>query len=394
MLAALSGGKPDVVPVAPCYLGIYLRPLEWQAYAHAYRLRLGPNGELALSPPEDNEILFESRVRALAAWPEMPDWIGVARGPSAEQQRRTLIRARGGELFLVDRQQQSETALSALAAGESNSLLRERVHDLSASESLSQAAIELRVPIVPADELLASGSFDVARRMVEHFGGHTFVHAIISTPYTSAKYVTGLYPLLCMMKSERQLLLEIIDRCLQAAVEQVRVWAALGVHGLWLQETLSSADMISPSDYDTFVYPTTRQLVRECQALGMKAILYVAGDVTPRLPCLAEMAPDALAVEESKKGFTLDIGAIRAAVGPDLCLFGNLDAYGVLERGSDDELRTEIARQLHAARADQGAFVMGIGSPITPATPPARVATFIRMCRDLGRYPMSWDPEP
>ena len=79
---------------------------------------------------------------------------------------------------------------------------------------------------------------------------------------------------------------------------------------------------------------------------------------------------------------------VRAAVGGQALLFGNGDAYGVLGRGSKEGPRDGIRRQLRGGRAERARFIMGIGSPITPGTPPEKVGTFIRMCRELGRYPL------
>ena len=63
-------------------------------------------------------------------------------------------------------------------------------------------------------------------------------------------------------------------------------------------------------------------------------------------------------------------------------LFGNLDSIGVLQNGSDSCLRQNLAWQMRAADINQGRFVMSLGSPVTPATPVARVAQYCRMTRE------------
>lgn len=387
-LAALQGAIPDVVPVAPCYPDLFLERYQYQAYLDAYRGRLQDRSTCDLCPEEDNAILLASRLKALAAWHEMPDWLEVAPGPPAEVQARSRIERRDGALFLVDRHTGERLNLSLAAAGETNELLRDSLEALASCPVLSEDQIERLVPIPSKDELLASGRFDVARQMAGRFRGQLFVHSIVSTPFLRVQYVTGFVNLMIMMKTDKALLHRLLDRFLRAQLEVLAVWAAVGVDGIWLQETYSSADLISPQCYDEFVYPTTRLLVQHCQALGLKALLYPCGDVVPRLPRLIEMAPDALAVEESKKSFVLDIGQIRRIVGDGLCLFGNVDAYGVLEQAGDEQLDAEIVRQLAAGRAARGAFILGIGSPITPGTPLGRVGHFIRRCRSLGRYPL------
>lgn len=388
LLAAFDFRLPDVVPVAPCYPNIFLRRFEKQAYIDHYRDRLRDGHEYRLSPEEDNDALMESKVASLRAWGKMPDWIGVSKGPAAEFQARSVIRVDGGTVYLVDDATGDRIDLSELARGGSNTLMHGKISDISASAVLTGKEVEQRVPIVGRTALLATGAYEVARRLTQRYRDQFFIHSVLSTPFASAKYVTGFYSLMIMMKENRELLKSIIDRCLQTALQQLEVWAELGVHGVWLQETLSSADLISHQAYDEFVFPGTSALVRRCQKLGMKAIHYPTGDVMPRLPRLVEMAPDAIAVEESRKNFVLDIAAIRAAVGGQVCLFGNVDAHGVLELGDGELYRNEIKRQLDGGRAARGGFVMGIGSPITPGTPPEKVASFISLCREIGRYPL------
>jgi Fic family protein len=50
--------------------------------------------------------------------------------------------------------------------------------------------------------------------------------------------------------------------------------------------------------------------------------------------------------EESKKGFAIDIEEVAERVDGRMALLGNVDAIGLMEHGSDEELRAEIARQL------------------------------------------------
>ncbi len=387
MLAALNREPYDMVPVAPCFPNIYLRQPEYQAYLDAYRARMGDAAEYPLNPNEDNEIIFESKVKSLEAWGELPDWIGVTRSPARDVQARSVIQVRDGDSFLIDPQKQSELNLTDLTRGESNELMRERTEDLAAFRDLSHEEINQRIPIISKKELLESGVFEVPQRMMARFKDAHFMHAVISTPYTSAKYVTGLIKTMYMLREEKSLLHYVVDRCYQAALELTKAWAELGVYGIYFQETLSAGDFIAPRDYDEFVYPTTKELVKQCQMLGMKAMLYLAGNAIPRLPRLIEIGLDALAVEESRKNFVVDIAEVRAKVGDNLCLFGNIDAYGILEIGSDEKLKAEIARQLRDGSTPNGAFVMSPGSPITPGTTRARVRDFIHQARELSLQP-------
>ena len=104
MLAAMSGGTSDSVPVAPCYPNIYLRRFEWQAYLDRYRagweqFRVSRD----LRRRQSDHLRKQVRVLqglARAAGLDRRQPAGPARGAQAG----SVVRARDGEFFLVDEQ--------------------------------------------------------------------------------------------------------------------------------------------------------------------------------------------------------------------------------------------------------------------------------------------------
>lgn len=119
-------------------------------------------------------------------------------------------------------------------------------------------------------------------------------------------------------------------------------------------------------------------------AEGLASIYYYCGDPTGKWDALLDAGADALALEESKKGFRIDIEDVVERVAGRCAVLGNLDAIDLLEHGSEAELRAEIARQIAAGRRNGGRFVMSLGSPVTPGTPVARVRRYCDLVRDLG----------
>ncbi len=63
---------------------------------------------------------------------------------------------------------------------------------------------------------------------------------------------------------------------------------------------------------------------------------------------------------------------------------GNLDAIGILQNGSDTQLRVAIAEQIAAGRRNQNRFVVCLGSPVTPATPVDRVRLYCDLVREMS----------
>jgi uroporphyrinogen-III decarboxylase len=93
---------------------------------------------------------------------------------------------------------------------------------------------------------------------------------------------------------------------------------------------------------------------------------------------------DALALEESKKGFVTAIEDIVEKVKGRCAVLGNLDAINVLPNASEEQLRAEISRQIAAGRQNGSRFVMSLGSPVTPGTPAQKVRLYCDLVHELG----------
>ena len=156
--------------------------------------------------------------------------------------------------------------------------------------------------------------------------------------------------------------------------------ARAGVQYVWMEECLSSADLISPRDYERFAFATAGPHIAEAKRLGLTVIFYYCGDVITRLPWLRRLGMDALAVEESKKGFSVDIADVIAGVDGACCVFGNVDAVQVMLDGTKEAIQAEVHRQLRLGQRARG-FVLCQGSPFTLDTPPGKVTWFMQCAR-------------
>jgi uroporphyrinogen-III decarboxylase len=173
------------------------------------------------------------------------------------------------------------------------------------------------------------------------------------------------------------------DRLLAQSIQTVCMAAWMGAAGLWIEDCLT--DMIGPDSFTELNVPYVRRLVEEIRAAGMKSIHYFCGNPGGKWEALLSTGVDALALEESKKGFVIDIDEVVERVNGHCAVLGNLDAIGMLQNGMEDDLRAEIARQIKAGRRNGSRFIMSIGSPVTPGTPVERVRLYCDLVQELSR---------
>ena len=143
-------------------------------------------------------------------------------------------------------------------------------------------------------------------------------------------------------------------------------------------------DMVSPEAFARLNVPYVRALCDEIRSLDLHAIHYFCGNPAGKWEMLLDCGADALALEEGKKGFEIDIERVVERVAGRRVLLGNLDAIGVLQDGSEEQLRAEVGRQIAAGRRNGSRFIMSVGSPVTPGTPPERVRLMCDLAHKLG----------
>ena len=376
MLAALQGRPVDKLPVAPIYLHLYLAPEVRRRALAGYQALIGDRQEVSLEPAQEARIQTRAIQEAWASPGETPDWIWTPLLPPAEWLAECVLLRQDDRLWRIHQPSGEREELSA-AVVKTDSTTDHWERPLPRSH----AEVDAMVPVPTAETLLSTSSLVVARRLVEEMGEKTFVHGKMGTAFWRCYSLLGFQGLMTMPHDNPKLLHHLLRRQTAALLALVRAYAKVGVHGVFIEECLTSADLISPRIYDEFVFPYDRALLAEFRALSLPTIFYVCGDVVPRLPRLVELSPTALAVEESKKGFRIDLAEVATAVGDRMALFGNLDATRIKDWGNA-ELAYQIEGQLKAARPSRG-FIVSMGSPFPLETPLQRVAAFIAAARQV-----------
>lgn len=166
----------------------------------------------------------------------------------------------------------------------------------------------------------------------------------------------------------------LLEKCYEEQLEWAKVYAGAGAHGYAISEAFISPDIANPGIYRKFIKDIHRNYFAEVKNMGLSAICYFTGDINPIVEDLAEINIDALMMEESKKGFKIDVKNIRERIGETVCIFGNLDSIHLLHDGSTEEIYMETLKQLEGAGNN---FITCNGSPITPGTPQNNVKKMI-----------------
>jgi hypothetical protein len=355
-----------------CYEGIYIRD-HWRQLTHF-------PWWYPFSPNLDHAFAWRSQVLPAIG----QDWFELPACRSRSYRETHTIVERDGRVFLEDTVlgQHSELFEPSVGGWE---LLQHgysgHVDQIVQNESELDALIPRPAPI-DRQAFQSEGYADLANQLLSNFGAVLYPTASISTPLWSCYWLWGFEGMMEMIARKPALVRYACDRFLQQQIESVHQAAALGAQGIWIEDCLT--DMIHPRDFARLHLPDLHALVDEIRACGMDSIHYFCGNPAGKLEMILSSGVDALALEESKKGFEIDIARVAEAVNGRCALLGNLDAISLLSQASEADLQAELKRQAAAGRRNHSRFVFSTGSPVTPATSPQRVRLYCDLAHEIG----------
>ena len=370
--AAFSKQGTNEIAAVMCYEGIYIRD-HWK--------------ELTTSPWwHINEPDIERQMKWRKDVIEMTghDWIRLMPFYSKEERRNILIEEKAGVIFFRDKKSGHEIKLEEPAKGGwlADSLTAS-VHPGQPADS--EEEIDRLIPIgSPFDKnkFLKEGKADLSREILTEYGANLFPVFHVQSPLWCCYNLWGFEGMMRMTKQNPALVKHACERYLEIELNNVKMAAALGAAGIWIEECMT--DMISPDSFMELNVPYLKRIVEEINKNNMKSIYYFCGDPSGKMEQMLSVGSDAISLEEGKKGFSIDIEDVVSEVKGKCVVLGNLDALGVLQSGSEDELRAEIKRQITAGRRNNNRFIMSTGSPVTPGTPVERVRMYCDMVHEMG----------
>jgi uroporphyrinogen-III decarboxylase len=390
MMKALRGEQVDVYPVAPAYPSLFLADFERAFYAEQYRLRLRGRLSYPVQYEEDIQIRKQAFYQSYGIFKARPDWMELHRGASRAWAQRTEMVLQDGLVYYQDIDTGVRAAVKDIyipfPSGDSrlasqNASLQDLWDTSGQIESKEQ--IDVLVPLVKAEEMLERGDFEYPRQVAADYGDETFLSTVLDTPFSNAYDYLGFQGLMLFQHDCPDLLHYLLERNLLQNAEVMKGWAAAGIHGVYAEEVFTGADIISQRSYDEFVFPYNKAYFEFMSKLGLLPIHYVCGNIIPRLGRISQLEIAAVAAEESKKNFRIDLAEIVKGVDGRVAVFGNIDAIQYGLHASLDEVAGEVKRQVSIGAQAKG-FVVSTGSPLPLDSNPRVVDTLVKTAHSLA----------
>jgi len=199
-------------------------------------------------------------------------------GPSREQRENLEVIHHDGKHFYRDRRTGELTPL------------RDDLHQRDGPANQTQRVFDREdvrrlLPRRSAEAIIASGVYDHISEARRSFPDSFLMNGVVGTFWQCTGWV-GETRLFSMLYDAPELIHHLSARLLENTIEDIRALVAAGEDAIYIDDALTTNDMISVDFYERFSMPYVKSMVDEIHALGRKAvhIISTGSPITPRTP--------------------------------------------------------------------------------------------------------------
>lgn len=229
-----------------------------------------------------------------------------------------------------------------------------------------------------APDRRVEASVRTAEVLLDQLSDDFFCYATIPLPFTLASYLRKVDYLMKDLIRRPEATQELLEFATEVVIDMAKLYASLGVHGLFVCDPSASGDLVSPRHFAEFAAPHAGRVIETVKAMGLKPIMHVCGDTTKILPLIRELSPSAFSFDTA-----VDVGVAKEALGDAVCLMGNVDPSDTLLLGTRDKVRREAELCIQKGWAG-GGFALAAGCDIGVETPIENVSVMIDVCAQAG----------
>jgi MtaA/CmuA family methyltransferase len=221
---------------------------------------------------------------------------------------------------------------------------------------------------------------EAARILRRTFGNQLFLRGNCDqSPFTLASLLRGIDGwLMDLTDPAREAQANsLLEHCTEVTCTFIRAMAATGVHMVSNGDSVAGPEVVSPSLYRRFAFPSEQRVAECAHERAAPYVLHICGNTGSILADMLSTGADGLEID-----YKTDLDLAHTLMKDRAVFIGNLDPSGVLARGSTD-LVARRTRQLLSTFADTPRFILNAGCAIPSTTPPENLRTMIAVAREF-----------
>jgi [methyl-Co(III) methanol-specific corrinoid protein]:coenzyme M methyltransferase len=237
----------------------------------------------------------------------------------------------------------------------------EKVEDLNLQVP-SDLAKAGRIPVV----------IEAIRILKQEVGDQVAVGSWVLGPYTLAGQLLDLSQLAKAAFKKKDLVSKLLDQLADVLIRIIKIYREAGADYITVREMGAGPDILSPRMFESLVRPPLKKIFDNIES---PKILHICGDTNAIVDQMILCGADAISVEKKN-----NVAETRKKLGPDVMIFGELDAYGVLSMGKPDDVDKAVKEAI-----DRGVNAVWPGCDMWPMVPKENMEALMTAARRYGK---------
>lgn len=232
--------------------------------------------------------------------------------------------------------------------------------------------LEIRVP----SDLARAGRIplvtEAIRILKKEVGDQVTVGSWVLGPYTLAGQLVDLSNLAKAAFKKTEMVSKVLDQLAGVLIQIIKIYREAGADYITVREMGAGPDILSPRMFESLVRPPLKKIF---DGIESPKILHICGDTNAIVEQMVLCGADAISVEKKN-----NVVETRRRLGPDVLIFGELDAYGVLSQGKPEDVYRAVKEAV-----DRGVNAIWPGCDIWPVVPKENMKALMAAARRYGK---------
>lgn len=196
----------------------------------------------------------------------------------------------------------------------------------------------------------------------------------------------GLSNLMMACYDDPDFVTQLLRICQDQMLRETEAVLEAGVQGVfasWFYASLSAG--WSPKFYRKLFLPLAKEHVDLVHSYGALYHYYDDGKCVAILDDIVASGADVISTLAPPPFGDMDLAKVKARLGDQVCLMGNVDLLYVVKQGTPGEIEEAVRKAIEAA-APGGGYILATSDAIRDGTPPENVRAFCEAGRRYGQY--------
>ncbi|GHT18165.1 methylcobamide:CoM methyltransferase [Planctomycetales bacterium] len=225
-------------------------------------------------------------------------------------------------------------------------------------------------PLAPGSRMLHR--INAIREYAKAAKNEMFIEGWVEGPCAEAADLRGINTLMTDFIDDPQFIRDLFDFNVQNAIPFALEQAKAGADTIGIGD--AAASLIGPRYFREFVYPYEKQLVDAIHAMGVRVRLHICGNINRSLKDIRGIGYDIVDIDSM-----VPLERVRAEMGMDQVVCGNIDPVAILLNGNPEKIRTAVA-ECHRVAGNH--FIVGAGCEVPRGTRHENVNAMLEYARN------------